>query len=84
MNHPSVPRPLRCAGPPATQPTVPPVHAPHGPREPGGVPEPGTLPPQIHDPDPADIPEIIDPESPQHPRLRGHPATGRAVLSGIA
>jgi hypothetical protein len=62
---------VRAAGQPATMPTVPPAHPPHGPSEPGGMPEPGTLPPQIHDPDPADIPEIIDPESPQHPRLRG-------------
>lgn len=76
------------AGPPATLPVPPPTQPPHGPREPAGVPDPGTLPPQIHDPDPADIPEIIDPESPQHPRLQSMnpaqdpspPTGGRRVL----
>lgn len=65
-----LPSSIVASGLPATTPTVPPSHAPHGPREPAGQPEPGTLPPQIHDPDPADIPEILDPESPQHPRLK--------------
>lgn len=71
---------LHASGLPATTPTPPPAHAPHGPREPAGQPEPGTLPPQINDPDPADIPEIIDPESPRHPRLRAVAANTASCL----
>lgn len=56
-------------GMPATTPTTPPTVPPHRPLSPGHHNDPGTLPPQIDDPDPADIPEAMDPEQP-HPRLR--------------
>lgn len=59
--------PLR-AGVPTTTPTTPPTAPPHRPASPGHSSDPGTLPPQIDDPDPADIPEIREPEQP-HPRL---------------